>query len=108
MVNVVWIPLSFVLYIANIYENWKTQAIHDVYNLLFRILLYDIISTQSSDNNGPFGNYRKIAKVDELFEAITTVHQDQLVHYGVLKTYKEVFFEFVLVCLVIIINIVIF
>ena len=50
---------------------------------------------QSSGNNGPFGNYRKVAKMDELFEVIRTVHQDQLVHSGVLMTYTEVFFEFV-------------
>ena len=44
---------------------------------MFHILLYHILFIQSSDNNGSFGNYRKIAKVDELFEVIRTVHQDQ-------------------------------
>ena len=33
-------------------------------------------------------------KAEELFEVITTVHQDQLVHSDLLNTYKEVFFEF--------------
>ena len=62
---------------------------------MFHILLYHILFIQSSANNGPFGKYRKIALVDELFEVIRSDHQDQLVHSGVLKTYKELFFEFV-------------
>ena len=74
----VWITLSFVLYIANINENYRTQTIHNVYNLMFRILVDHILLIQSSANNGPFENYRKIAKVDELFRVIRTVHQDQL------------------------------
>ena len=45
--------------------------------------------------DGPFGNYRKIAKVDDLFEVVRTVYQDQLEHSGVLKRNKEVLFEFV-------------
>ena len=91
----VWITLSFVLYIANINENYRTHTIHNVYNLMFRILVDHILFIQSSANNSPFRNYRRSAKVDELFEIIRTVHQDQLVHSGVLKTNKEVFFEFV-------------
>ena len=59
------------------------------------VLLYCIIFIQPLSNNNPFGNYRKLAKVDELFKVIGTVHHCQLVHSGVMKTYKEVFFEFV-------------
>ena len=57
-------------------------------------MLYHVLFMQSSAYNGPFGNYRKVAKMDELFEVIRAVHQGQLVHFGVLKTYKVVFFEF--------------
>ena len=39
---------------------------------------------QSLGNSDPFGNYGKFAKVDELFKVIRTVHEDQLVHPGVL------------------------
>ena len=45
---------------------------------MFRILVDHILLIQSSANNGPFENYRKTAKVDELFRVIRTVHQDQL------------------------------
>ena len=57
-------------------------------------MLYHVLFMQPSAYNGPFGNYRKVAKMDELFEVIRAVQHGQLVHSGVLKTYKEVIFEF--------------
>ena len=42
------------------------------------------------DNDGAFGNFRKVVVRNEVYDIMKRVHENDLVHSGILKTYKEV------------------
>ena len=48
----------------------------------------------TGDNDGPFGNFGKVAVREEVYDIIKRVHENDLVHSGTLKTYKEVSLHF--------------
>ena len=66
------------------------QTIFYSYSLQLLQMFCCEIKLQTDDNDGPFGNFRKVAVREEVYDIIKRVHENDLVHSGILKPYKEV------------------